>query len=113
MGVIVEKLHDDKGIIWPASVAPFDVHLISIKSNEKAEAVYEKLQDAGVEVLYDDREDVSAGTQFADADLIGIPVRLVVSAKSGDKIEWKERTGEESKLLTFNEVIKNLQQTRV
>lgn len=105
MGVIVEKYHDDNGIVWPASVSPFDVHLISIKSNEKAEEVYKKLQDAGIEVLYDDREDVSAGNQFADADLIGMPVRLVVSAKSGDKIEWKERAGSETQLLTLDEVL--------
>lgn len=109
MGILVEKFNDDRGIIWPASVAPFDVHLISIKSNDKAEEVYKKLQDAGIEVLFDDREDVSAGNQFADADLIGIPVRLVVSAKSGDKIEWKERTKKETELLSFDEVLKKLQ----
>lgn len=108
LGAIVETNHDDKGIVWPASVAPFQVHLISIKSNEKAEEVYKKLQEAGVEVLYDDREDVSAGTQFADADLIGIPVRLVVSSKSGDKIEWKERTGSETELLTLEEVLQRI-----
>jgi prolyl-tRNA synthetase len=108
LGAIVETNHDDKGIIWPESVAPFQVHLISIKSNEKAEEVYEKLQDAGVEVLYDDREDVSAGTQFADADLIGIPVRLVVSSKSGDKIEWKERTASQAELLTLEEVLQRI-----
>ncbi len=108
MGVMVEKFSDDNGLVWPKNVAPFDVHLISIKSNEKAEEVYKRLQDAGVEVLYDDREDVSAGNQFADADLIGIPVRLVVSAKSGDKIEWKSRTDKESELLTFDEVLEKL-----
>jgi prolyl-tRNA synthetase len=108
MGIIVEKFNDDRGIIWPKSVAPFDVHLISIKSNEKATEVYSKLQEAGIEVLFDDREDVSAGAQFADADLIGIPVRLVVSAKSGDKIEWKERTSTESQLLDLEEVLTKL-----
>ncbi len=105
MGIIVEKFHDEKGIIWPKNVAPFDVHLISIKSSEKAEEIYKKLQDAGIEVLYDDREDVSAGNQFADADLIGIPVRLVVSAKSGDQIEWKERTGKDAELLSLEDVL--------
>ncbi len=108
MAAVVEVSNDDKGIIWPASVAPFDVHLISIKSSDKAEKVYEQLQKAGIEVLYDDREDVSAGTQFADADLIGIPVRLVVSTKSGGKIEWKERTKKETELLTFDEVLKRM-----
>ncbi|HUQ85243.1 MAG TPA: proline--tRNA ligase [Candidatus Limnocylindrales bacterium] len=108
LGAIVESSHDERGIIWPKSVSPYDVHLISIKSNDKAEEIYNKLQDAGVEVLYDDREDISAGNQFADADLIGIPVRLVVSAKSGDKIEWKERASKEAKLLSFDEVLKFL-----
>ncbi len=108
MGVMVEKFSDDKGLVWPKNVAPFDVHLISIKSNDKAEDVYKKLQDAGVEVLYDDREDVSAGNQFADADLIGIPVRLVISAKTGEQIEWKERTKKETDLLTLDEVLKRL-----
>ena len=108
MGVLVEKFADDNGLVWNKNVSPFDVHLISIKSNDKAEKVYKKLQDAGVEVLYDDREDVSAGNQFADADLIGIPVRLVVSTKSGDKVEWKERTSKDAELLTFGEVLQKL-----
>jgi prolyl-tRNA synthetase len=110
MGIIVEKFNDDKGIIWPKSVAPFDVHLISIKSNEKATDVYHKLQDEGVEVLFDDREDISAGAQFADADLIGVPVRLVVSAKSGDKIEWKERTKNETELISLDEVLRKIKE---
>lgn len=110
MGIIVEKLHDERGIIWPKNVAPFDVHLVSLKENEKAEEVYKKLQEAGIEVLYDDREDATAGEKFADADLIGIPVRLVVSAKSGNKIEWKERTKKETELLSLDEVLKRLSQ---
>lgn len=110
---IVEIHNDDKGIVWPKSVAPFQVHLVSIMNNElsiknKADEVYKKLLDAGVEVLYDDRETVSAGAKFADADLIGIPVRLVVSPKTGDKIEWKERVQIETELLTLDEVLKRL-----
>jgi len=108
MGVMVEKFSDDKGLVWPNNVAPFAVHLISIKSTEKADKVYAELEKAGIEVLYDDREDISAGNQFADADLIGIPVRLVVSTKSGDKIEWKKRTEKETELLTVEEVLKRL-----
>ena len=108
MGIIVEKCHDEKGIIWPKAVAPFAVHLVSLKQNEMADEVYNKLLDAGVEVLYDDREDVSAGQKFTDADLIGIPVRLVVSSKTGDKIEWKERTKKETELLSFDEVLERL-----
>jgi prolyl-tRNA synthetase len=108
MGLLVEKSHDERGIIWPESVAPFQVHVVSLKENEKAQDVYKKLLDTGIEVLYDDREDISAGQKFADADLIGIPVRLVVSQKTGDKIEYKGRTEKESVLLTPEEVIKEV-----
>lgn len=80
MGAIVEVSHDDKGIIWPESVAPFKVHLIEI--NSSAKDVYEELQKKGIEVLYDDREDITPGEKFADADLIGIPYRVVVSEKN-------------------------------
>ncbi|HVA96089.1 MAG TPA: proline--tRNA ligase [Candidatus Acidoferrales bacterium] len=112
---IVEKYHDDRGIAWPEDVAPFQVHLIGIMNQEsgiraKADEVYKKLLDVRIEVLYDDREDVTAGAKFADADLIGIPVRLVVSQKSGDKIEWKNRTKKETELLTLEEVLKRLKQ---
>lgn len=109
MGVIVEKFADDRGISWPESVAPFGVHLISLKENEKADKVYKELLDAGVEVLYDDRDDVMAGAKFADADLIGIPTRLVISAKTGDKIEFKKRTEKETELVDLEEVLKRLQ----
>ncbi|PJA50100.1 hypothetical protein CO169_00130, partial [Candidatus Shapirobacteria bacterium CG_4_9_14_3_um_filter_39_13] len=72
------------------------------------EKIYQELQNKGIEVLYDDREDVSAGVKFADADLIGIPVRLVVSEKAKDKIEWKNRDSQKVELLTLSEVIKKL-----
>jgi prolyl-tRNA synthetase len=105
MGVIVEKFHDDKGIIWPKEIAPFQVHLVGL--NGKGEEVYEKLVKAGIEVLFDDR-DLQAGQKFSDADLIGIPVRLVVSDKTGDKIEWKERSGSETKLFDFKNLLTGL-----
>ncbi len=108
IALIVEAHHDARGIIWPLAVAPFQVHLINLKSqisNLKlatpavdtptvAESVYELLDGAGIEVLYDDREEVSAGIKFADADLIGLPLRLVVSEKSlaGGGVELKRRT---------------------
>jgi prolyl-tRNA synthetase len=108
IGAITEIHSDDKGIVWPEAVAPYQAHLIEIRNSKseirnksknqntkflnKGDDVYEALKKAGIEVLFDDREDVSAGEKFADADLIGIPVRLVVSPKSGDKIEWKKRT---------------------
>ncbi len=106
MGAIVEVSHDDKGIIWPKSVAPYQVYLVGL--NEKANDVYEKLEKADIEVLYDDREDVGAGQKFADADLIGIPVRLVVSQKTGDKIEWKNRNSEKTELLSLDEALNKL-----
>lgn len=118
---IVEKYHDGKGIIWPESVAPFRVHLIGIVNNDdgvrkKADEVYEKLKAAGIDVLYDDRENSGAGEKFADADLIGIPVRLVVSAKTlqqssdqvGIKVEWKKRESAETELLDLASVLKRL-----
>lgn len=107
MGTLVEVSHDERGIIWFPQVAPFDVHLVSIKKNDEAEKIYNKLKEAGVDVLYDDRE-LGAGEKFADSDLIGIPVRLVVSEKTGEKIEWKERKGEETTLLTIDEVLSKL-----
>ena len=84
------------------------MHLISIKENEKAQKVYQQLLDAGIEVLFDDRDEASAGQKFADADLIGIPVRLVVSQKTEDKVEFKKRTEKESELLSFEEILKRL-----
>ncbi len=109
MGTIVEVLADDKGIVWPESVAPFQVHLLCLSEStkEKADKIYENLLAAGVEVLYDNR-DISAGEKFADADLIGIPFRLVVSEKTGGKIEIKKRNETAIKLIDEEELIKIL-----
>ena len=79
MGVLVEQFHDDKGIIWPKEVAPFATHLIGL--NGKGDQIYQKLLASGIDVLFDDR-DIPAGEKFADADLIGIPVRLVISDRT-------------------------------
>ncbi|OGD85837.1 hypothetical protein A2Z23_02145 [Candidatus Curtissbacteria bacterium RBG_16_39_7] len=111
---VVEVLHDEKGIIWPKSIAPYQVHLVGLGLNSKdvsihAEGVYEKLEKAGIEVLFDDRKDISAGEKFANADLIGIPVRSLVSDKTPkDKVEWKERDREKTEILELGQVIKNL-----
>ncbi|MBI2010006.1 MAG: proline--tRNA ligase [Candidatus Chisholmbacteria bacterium] len=102
----VEQHHDDKGMIWPEAMAPYRVHLLSLRAEgveQRAERVYEELLHAGIEVLWDDREE-SAGVKFADSDLIGIPVRLVVSAKTGEKVEWKKRDEQEVELLDLDEV---------
>ncbi len=102
MGTLVEVHHDEKGIIWPENIAPFKFYLVGL--NGKGEDVYQKLLEAGVEVLFDDR-DVSAGQKFADADLIGIPYRLVVSDKTGEKIELKKRGDKESNLIEIQQLL--------
>lgn len=105
MATIVEVFNDKNGIIWPENVAPYKVHLISLNTDnenilKKAESFYNTLIENEIEVLYDDRENTSAGEKFAVADLIGLPYRLVISEKSGDKIELKKRKEKETKLLT-------------
>jgi len=85
MGVIAEKLSDEKGLIWPESIAPFTVHVLTFGKNEnifrEAENLYHDLKNAGIEVLFDDR-DAGPGEKLNDADLIGIPYRIVVSEKA-------------------------------
>jgi len=105
IGTWVEYSHDDRGIIWNKQISPFDVHLIGL--DNKGEEIYEKLQEKGIDVLFDDRN-VSAGEKFKDADLIGIPVRLVVSTKTKDLIEYKERTCEKIEILALEEILKKL-----
>ncbi len=117
MGTIVEISHDQKGIIWPESVAPFKAHLICLGEKNKAECdkLYKSLsaygrstegrQKANIEVLYDDREEASAGEKFADADLIGIPWRLVISEKTGEKVEVKKRNESKAKLVDEKELL--------
>lgn len=107
MAAIVEKINDKNGIIWPKEVAPYEVHLISIGDNDKADKIYEGLKKENIEVLYDDR-DVTPGAKFADADLIGIPIRLVVSKRNGNKIELKERKSDKSELLELEDMVKKL-----
>lgn len=110
MATIVEKYHDGKGIIWPETAAPYQVHLIGLdlkdeKMSSKIHKVYKVLKDNNIEVLFDDRKEVTAGEKFADADLIGIPIRLVVSKRTGDKVEFKKRNEKEIKLLSLEEII--------
>lgn len=112
MATAVEKFNDDKGIIWPESIAPFKIHLLLLGEDEtvlkEANNVYESLQKAGIEVLFDDRSGVSPGEKFSDADLIGIPMRAVVSVRSMKEngIELKGRTEEKGKIVTLDELIK-------
>ncbi len=108
MGVVVEKFSDDKGIVWPESIAPFKVHLVALGENIPAEAeqVYTELTAAGIEVLFDDRTGVMPGEKFADADLIGIPHRIVVSERSlkNGGAEYKSRTSTESEIVALTDI---------
>lgn len=106
MGIAVEQNHDEKGIIWHPGIAPADVHLIGLTGAD-AGSIYDSLQKKGVRVLFDDR-DVSAGEKFKDADLIGIPHRLVVSTRNEGKIEWTDRKTGETALMAYEEVIQKL-----
>ncbi len=109
MGTIVEIHNDERGIIWPEGIAPFDVHLILLNDSLKStsDEIYESLQKDGVEVLYDDRTGKSAGERFADSDLIGIPYRVVVSKKSVEKggLEVKKRSEEDSSIIKKENIL--------
>lgn len=108
LAAAVEQLHDDNGIIWPVSIAPYQAIVVpaNYKSEEQmaaAEKLYEELNAAGIETLIDDRSE-RAGVKFKDADLIGIPVRVVVGKKVGDGIvEYKERTMEKAEEIKLDE----------
>ncbi len=114
MGAIVEASHDDKGIIWPKSVAPFLAHIIGVENNAKVKKAAQKLhadcQKNGIEVLYDDRENKTAGEKFGDSDLLGLPLRIVVSEKTLAKnsVELKERSKMKSQLIKINQLEKFL-----
>ena len=110
MATIVEVYHDEDGILWPKEIAPFKVHLIPIENNKKikktSDKLYLDLQKQKIEVLYDDREDKTPGEKFADADLIGIPLRLVVSERTVKQncVEFKKRNGKKTKLIKLNSI---------
>lgn len=115
VGSIVEALHDDDGIRWPKNVAPYPVHLVSLHSKDEtvqerivntAETLADDLSKQGIDALWDDREDASPGQKFADADLLGMPLRLVVSEKTlkEDAVEWKFRDSSESRFVTLQDI---------
>lgn len=107
MAAIAEKYHDDNGLMWPAQIAPFTVHFISMLDESEGEKVYQQLRQAGIDVLWDDR-DTSAGIKFGNADLIGCPVRLVISRKTDGKVEWKERGSDQTELLDLENAIERI-----
>jgi prolyl-tRNA synthetase len=109
MATVVEVGHDSQGIIWPQEIAPFRVHLLGLDLEDegvlsRVQEIYQKLKSVNIEVLFDDRRE-SAGVKFKDADLIGIPWRLVVSKKTGARIEIKERKGGKEELITENQLL--------
>ena len=111
MGVIVEKFADDKGLIWPENIAPAKVYLVQIGSQSRATAdeLYQKLQSAGIETIYDDRDE-RPGVKFADAELLGIPYRVTVSDRLLDRGKWEVSTRQtgEQRLLTADELLATL-----
>lgn len=108
MASVVEVSHDEAGIIWPKAIAPYDIHLVSLNKTEKeAEKIYAELQDAGYSVLWDDRDE-RAGVKLTDSELLGIPVRIVVSPKTieGNQIEYKKRDEKKSELISLKDFLK-------
>ena len=114
MGTVVEVLSDERGIVWPEAVAPFQVHLLSLGEDAKvlkeAEKVFETLSGNNIEVLFDDRLGVSAGEKFAESDLLGVPLRAVVSERSLKEggIEIKGRTEAKGRIIKLDELLKNV-----
>jgi len=116
MAAIIEQHHDERGIRWPISVAPYHVDLIVINPADSAqlqaaESLYDNLWEAGVEVVLDDRDE-RAGVKFNDADLIGFPFRVVVGPRTlGEgKVEVKARVQDEARILPFDEAVRYLQE---
>lgn len=108
MGAIVENFYDNQGILWPKSVTPYQLHLIGLDG--LGQDLYERLQKEGIDTLYDDRENVNPGTKFADADLIGIPIRLIISQRTQDKkgIEYKLRSESNSEIVSESDLVKKI-----
>jgi len=114
MGTIAEVLADEKGLVWSDEVAPFRVHLVALgkeaADHEKADALYNQLTAAGLTVLYDDRQGVQAGEKFADADLIGIPHRVLISPKTSaqNSVEYKPRKADKAELISVDALLGRL-----
>ncbi|MCD4756064.1 proline--tRNA ligase [bacterium] len=109
LGVLVEKFHDKDGIVWPYSVAPFHIQLLHIGGDgyKRAKELERELEANGFEVLWDDRDGVSVGEKFADADLIGCPFRIVVSDRTlaSESVEVKKRNETESNIVSLDEIV--------
>lgn len=114
MGLLAERFADEKGLAWPSSVTPFDIYLARLGDSDivasAADKAYRELTEAGVTVLYDDRGDASAGEMFADADLMGLPLRLVVSDKTvaSNSYELKQRHQHEAQQIPADSLVESL-----
>lgn len=119
VGAIVEASNDERGIIWPKSVAPAQIHLVALSSKdadaqariyETAEGLYTDLKKEGLEVIWDDR-DASAGEKLADADLLGMPLRILISEKTlkEDSVEWKARNAKDARRVQLSEVMEEIE----
>ena len=102
MAAVAEIHNDKKGLIWPQALSPFTAHLISLKQNDESDKIYADLLKLNIDVLYDDRLDKTPGEKFIDADLMGIPYRIVVCEKTIEKksVEVKKRNEEKRELLS-------------
>ena len=111
MGTIVEVLSDDKGMIWPKEISPYQVHLVELNAKKEAEKLYKVLKDEEIDALWDDRDE-SAGVKFADADLMGIPIRVVISerAEKSGGYEYKLRNKEKSEIIKEKDLIKKIKE---
>jgi prolyl-tRNA synthetase len=107
MGAVAEIYNDKNGLIWPKEIAPYDIHLVSLNKEKEAEEIYKKLLHLGRSVLWDDRDE-RAGVKLADADLLGIPTRVIVSEKTlkEKKVEVKDRGKKKSELISISALLK-------
>ena len=120
VGAIVEASNDERGIIWPKEVAPYQIHLISLQSKDQAiqervmdmaSSLYDDLTKQGYEIIWDDRTDSSVGEKLADADLLGMPIRILVSAKTieQDGVEFKLRNNASMRIIRLEDVVEELE----
>lgn len=113
VGVLAEHFADDKGLAWPEAVAPAKVHLVRLGDDknvvQEADKLFETLKSSGIGVIYDDRE-VHAGAKFADADLLGMPYRVVISTKTLENttVELKKRSEESAQVVELDKLVETL-----
>lgn len=114
MGAVAEVHNDAHGLIWPEALSPYELHIVSLGADtdvqKRTQSVYEKLTMAGMDCLIDDRDE-RAGVKLSDADLIGIPHRIIISQKTGQHVEYTRRSTKETEILSVNQLLKKLKGT--